>query len=65
MAKNRAKNRAASRPWVGAKSLREIFVHVTTPMGLEPFDFIFFFRKNYTKIDLALERVIKNLLKVV
>ena len=47
------------------KSLREIFVRVKTPMGLEPFEVRFFFEEKFTKIDLALEGVIKNLLKVV
>ena len=30
------------------------FVHVKTPMGLEPFEVSFFVRVNFTKIDLAL-----------
>ena len=36
-----------------------------TPMGLQQFKFGFFFRRKFTKIDLALEVVIKNPSKVV
>ena len=46
-------------------SLPEGFERVKTPMGLEPFEARFFFGDNFTKIDLALEGVIKNLSKVV
>ena len=46
------------------KSLCEDFVRVKTPMGLGPFGVRFFFRKKFTKIDLALTLVIKKHSKV-
>ena len=46
-------------------SLPEGFVRVKSLMGLERFEARFFFGDNFTKIDLALEVVIKNLSKIV
>ena len=46
-------------------SLHEDFVRVKTLMGLEPFEVRFFFRKKFTKFDLALEWLIRNFLKLV
>ena len=40
-------------------------MRVKTPMGLERFEVRFFFEEKCTKIDLALEVVIKNQAKVV
>ena len=46
-------------------SLCEDFVRVKTPMGLGPFEVRFFVKIKFTKTDLALEVVIKNLSKLV
>ena len=35
-----------------------------TPMGLQPFEVRIFFEENFTNVDLALQQIIKNLLKV-
>ena len=45
-------------------SLHEDFVRVKIPMGLEPFEVIFFFRVKITKVDLALKGVIRNRSKI-
>ena len=45
-------------------SLNEDFVRVKTLMGLERFEVRFFFREKFTKFDLALKKVIKNLSKI-
>ena len=45
-------------------SLHEDFVRVKTPMGLERFEVRFFFREKFSKFDLALKIVIKNLSKI-
>ena len=46
-------------------SLHEDYMRIKTLMGLERFEVRFFFGEKFTKIDLALEVVIKNLSKVV
>ena len=40
------------------------FGRVKIPMGLEPFEVIFFFRVKITKVDLALKGVIRNRSKI-
>ena len=46
-------------------SLYELQMRVKTLMGLERFEVRFFFGQKFTKTDLALEVVIKNLSKVI
>ena len=41
------------------------FVRVKIPLGLEPFEVLFFSGNKFSKIDLALSEVIKNQPKVV
>ena len=55
-----AENWAASSLWVGGVGETKYFVAVKTPMGLEPIEVNFFFAEKFTKIDLGLEKVIKN-----
>ena len=50
-----------SKKLVGSlSSLHEHSVRVKTPMGLEPFEVSFFVRVKFTKVDLALNVVIRN-----
>ena len=53
------------KPIGSRSSLNEHIVRVKTLMGLGPFEVRFFFRKKFTKFDLAFQQDIKNRSKVI